>query len=91
MDPPPPPIRLAASAASPPTADPSRLRCQRHPACVRGFKHGGAPGACRVVSEAAAEAAAQAAAEAEHEAEHEAAEDELLLQRLLWAWRRYGL
>ena len=39
---------------------------------------------------AATAAAAAAAAAAEHDADQEAAEDELLLQRLLWAWRRYA-
>ena len=44
--------------------DASAFRCQRNPACIRGFRHGGAPGACKIVDEDTAAAMAQRLADA---------------------------
>ena len=47
--PPPSAPESPATASPPPPAvavSASDFRCLRHPACIRGFKHGGRPGAC---------------------------------------------
>ena len=45
-------------------AQQSAFRCPRNPACIRGFRHGGAPGACKIVDEDTAAAMAQRLADA---------------------------
>ena len=68
----------------PPALDASQFRCQKNPACVRGFRHRGCPGACRLRTEE------EAASLAQEEAQEAALQAPFTLREVVAAARSGG-